>query len=604
MVVFRSVSTHIYASFQNSQSEVRSQISQLGKEWGQLQDNMLARFDGRLAAMEHRVITAFQPHTHILADLPQQAVHEAPTTNELAPATLHVKSPSRRASLCDIRCTCACHHATKFCWSVTLLRSAIGAVEVAYSSRSSQSCTNPACHDFQRGQNVRDVRIAYHLPDWLARISASVLFSNNVNGSPQMNIRMYNRRSAAEAWETFGAGRLIDTGDTEGVKRALGEGRMSVYDVYGEELLPALWFALENKHPAMIKLLLQAGADPFHKIETLQGRSVMSAAFQSFNTGLPGDATLASLFPIAKYIEELDCSPLHLAILGITHIDLETMLQTPTYASYIDRKNAEGMAPIHLAAMRGDSAATRLLIRAGADVNIRALVGTRPLYYASLYGHYEVAEALLSAGADVDAVDNYNRRPIHGAASCKKGNAMALLSLLLQHSANMHTLSNSQLSPLAYAVTWGTPEAARYLLERGSNSDECGHTGGAATVETIESVAQSVAKLLLEQGCGMTAIGGADGRNVLHGLAINGDAKMMKLFTERRLRGTNGSVEEAAGEIPRQGFDGGEPGSELREALGQLLKSIQHHGSNDEELDQHISDVSPCGHSTEAVPRH
>jgi ankyrin repeat protein len=64
------------------------------------------------------------------------------------------------------------------------------------------------------------------------------------------------------------------------------------------------------------------------------------------------------------------------------------------------RASRRGWKPIMAAAKSGDAGAVRLLVRAGAEVNVRYPNGKTPLYCAAEWGRMEAARALLDAGAD------------------------------------------------------------------------------------------------------------------------------------------------------------------------------------------------------------
>jgi ankyrin repeat protein len=75
----------------------------------------------------------------------------------------------------------------------------------------------------------------------------------------------------------------------------------------------------------------------------------------------------------------------------------------------VNKRGAQGFTPLLLAAMAGHSEIAELLIRKGADVELR-LDGesgtTSALMLAAMNGHYQVVEVLIAAGAGVDAVHN------------------------------------------------------------------------------------------------------------------------------------------------------------------------------------------------------
>jgi len=68
-----------------------------------------------------------------------------------------------------------------------------------------------------------------------------------------------------------------------------------------------------------------------------------------------------------------------------------------------------GTTALHLAAHKGYTAVTRLLLHRHADVNAVDAHGVTPLMLAACGGHTEVADALLRARANPEAVDALGR---------------------------------------------------------------------------------------------------------------------------------------------------------------------------------------------------
>ena len=73
------------------------------------------------------------------------------------------------------------------------------------------------------------------------------------------------------------------------------------------------------------------------------------------------------------------------------------------------------MTPLNYAARDGRVEEARLLLAAGADVELGDANGIRPLLMALLNDQLEVARLLLARGADVNADDFWGRTPLYAA---------------------------------------------------------------------------------------------------------------------------------------------------------------------------------------------
>ncbi|KDQ11655.1 hypothetical protein BOTBODRAFT_114037, partial [Botryobasidium botryosum FD-172 SS1] len=109
--------------------------------------------------------------------------------------------------------------------------------------------------------------------------------------------------------------------------------------------------------------------------------------------------------------------------------------------------------------MKQSLPAVRLLLKAGADPNIRDKYGQNSLHRTAGLLHHpdgaEVLSTLIDGGADVHAVDDFGRSPLFHAA--RDGSAAAV-QLLLRAGADPHLRDKQSQTPLHLAVE--SPEGA------------------------------------------------------------------------------------------------------------------------------------------------
>jgi ankyrin repeat protein len=119
------------------------------------------------------------------------------------------------------------------------------------------------------------------------------------------------------------------------------------------------------------------------------------------------------------------------------------------------------------AAMRGDTAAVRSLIRQGVSVNIAQGDGMTALHWAATHGNAAEVRLLLGAGAKVDATTrNGAYTPIHLAA--KNGNAAAVRALILGKG-NASAMTATGAFPIHFAAGIGDTATIDALLDAKAN---------------------------------------------------------------------------------------------------------------------------------------
>jgi len=152
-----------------------------------------------------------------------------------------------------------------------------------------------------------------------------------------------------------------------------------------------------------------------------------------------------------------------MAALG-TAEQLEAMLRDDPEA--VTRPNNFGWTALHMSAFGGNVANSELLIRKGAQINVRAksrFLNT-PLQTALLTGQYETAKLLLEHGADVLVRQARGFTPMHEAAELGRAD---LIELLLSHGAEINSRADNGSTPLAEAIRGHHGEIAALLKSKG-----------------------------------------------------------------------------------------------------------------------------------------
>ncbi|XP_037073899.1 fibronectin type 3 and ankyrin repeat domains protein 1-like [Pollicipes pollicipes] len=126
-----------------------------------------------------------------------------------------------------------------------------------------------------------------------------------------------------------------------------------------------------------------------------------------------------------------------------------------------------GLTALMVAAREGFAQMAALLLRCGADVNVRSHGAAKTaLMFASFAGHLAITEQLLSAGADVRAADSSGRSALHHAAD---GGSCAVLRRLVQAGSPLEQADSQGWTALMRAALLGGPVTT--LMGLGARTD-------------------------------------------------------------------------------------------------------------------------------------
>lgn len=113
-------------------------------------------------------------------------------------------------------------------------------------------------------------------------------------------------------------------------------------------------------------------------------------------------------------------------------------------AAKLNRTNADGDTPLHLACLYGSHDVVNMCLSRGALVNARDEENGTPLHDASASGFLEIAKELVEAKADVDAMDGDLDTPLHHAC---RGNHLDVALLLVGRDARTDVRNSAREDP-------------------------------------------------------------------------------------------------------------------------------------------------------------
>ncbi len=261
---------------------------------------------------------------------------------------------------------------------------------------------------------------------------------------------------------------LLYRGDVEDLKWFLSRIRGGREFLVHEGGLTA---ACTSGNPETIMILLAVGADP----NEMGGTPLLNCVN---SRSLP--AAKLILERGARVNEPSKCPPLWAAA-HLAHVEMVKLLLKQRGANVNVKNTSErGTTPliksVSTPATKYDQV-TRVLIEAGADLNMVDDAGRSPLMMASLNGREAAAKRLLDNGADLHAKTPVSRSsqtaPLRGGltALCfaAASGSKSLVNLLLSKGARIDEPEATGRTPLMMALGSGSEDASRLLIEKGAN---------------------------------------------------------------------------------------------------------------------------------------
>jgi ankyrin repeat protein len=164
------------------------------------------------------------------------------------------------------------------------------------------------------------------------------------------------------------------------------------------------------------------------------------------------------------------------------------------HRAQVEATDVLGMAPLHLAAIRGHYRAMQFLLRDHADVDACAMDNKTPLRLACDGGHLACVELLLEHRAKVNARDQHMVTALHAAA---KIGDVQIVELLIQNGADKEAKDAILMNAMHYAAEGDYDDVVEKLLSYRADIESIGAQGKSPLSCACASGAHQTAALLI-----------------------------------------------------------------------------------------------------------
>eukprot|EP00037_Helgoeca_nana_P024444 m.259515 g.259515 ORF g.259515 m.259515 type:complete len:867 (-) comp26639_c0_seq4:2184-4784(-) len=214
------------------------------------------------------------------------------------------------------------------------------------------------------------------------------------------------------------------------------------------------------EHAALAAELIRRGADP--------GVQCRRGFYPIHYAAANGCTEVVAMLAAAgsPLLAAQGLTPLHLAALCGNMAEIAVLLESASESNsgILDAADTNGFTVLHLAAWRGHLDICSRLLAAGVSHDAQTSAGETPLQLAVCDSHHQVVHALLRAGAHVDVQDEEGNSAVHHC--CRRGD-VRILELLLEFGSAEHSLGLPNLyrdTPLHIACYSGRVEILTFVL--------------------------------------------------------------------------------------------------------------------------------------------
>ena len=484
---------------------------------------------------------------------------------------------------CPPNCKCSCHLRTKSSFRFQLpelVTGVLGSLFVGYSGYpiASNRCTISQC---SRARSLA-LQVHYIFPQWFLSIALRASIQMSAIGGLSVGVIVKHRIPFTPSIVTtaqYGSLRELRTFFTSDKVRI-----DAVDDLSGRSALHYAMYSLTVDVPR-VHMLLQLGSDPDHEDDL--GESVRHIVARKVLSGSDDKETLNQLellCPISKAISDFEFNFLHKVVVGVCPVNLGTVLQSADRNIYaqLDGRDNLGKTPLHWAVARQDMWAIRVLLDAGANINLYTHKGHTSLMESLVWQEDpECAFAIMGAGVDLYNKDLDGFLPFHHAVCF---NRLPVVAKMLEMGVDIEARSTSHgETGLLMAARRNLVSVARYLIDQGAEINAKDDHGFTPLLRAVDSNSHGTLRLLLEAGADKSTTT-ALGKTVLHVAATRGNAETLRILGTSSLAGLDASAVDSQGQTAMDRFTAENPDSEdviVEGILRTLLKQAEEIASSE-----------------------
>lgn len=187
----------------------------------------------------------------------------------------------------------------------------------------------------------------------------------------------------------------------------------------------------------------------------------------------------------------------------------------------------DGTMPLNMAAGKGFTSISELLIEKGATLDSRGRNGQTPLHYAAIAGQIQEMQLLLAKGADIDAKTFSGATPLIMSAQTSQPAAI----LLVNSNAQVNVKDNAGHSALWFSVLHSLRECTSALLAKSADPNIQDRVGTTVLMLAIENGDDTTCELLVKAKADLD-IPNVEGYTALHHVIFKQNQRALELLLD------------------------------------------------------------------------